>query len=113
MRVLLPRLWLVLLAGVAALPGHAADVRNVRLWAGPDSTRVVVDLSGRAQHSLSVLKNPDRVVLDVPNARLASGSHPPGGAGAVKRVRMSKNSSDVRIVLELAHSARAKSFPTT
>jgi N-acetylmuramoyl-L-alanine amidase len=113
MRVPFPRLWLVLLAGFAALPGHAADVRNVRLWAGPDSTRVVVDLSGRAQHSLSVLKNPDRVVLDVPNARLASGSHPPGAAGAVKRVRMSKNSSAVRIVLELAHPVRAKSFLTT
>jgi N-acetylmuramoyl-L-alanine amidase len=73
---------------------------------------VVVDLSGRAQHSLSVLKNPDRVVLDVPNARLASGSHPPGAAGAVKRVRMSKNSNAVRIVLELAHPVRAKSFLT-
>ena len=32
----------------------AVDVRDVRLWAGPESTRVVVDLSGRAQHSLLV-----------------------------------------------------------
>jgi N-acetylmuramoyl-L-alanine amidase len=108
-----PRVWLALLAGVVALPAHAADVRDVRLWAGPDSTRVVVDLSGRAQHSLTVLKNPDRVVLDVRNARLAAGPHPPGAAGAVKRVRMSRSAGAVRIVLELAHPVRAKSFLTS
>jgi N-acetylmuramoyl-L-alanine amidase len=110
--------WLVLLAGAVSLPAQAVlaapavDVRGVRLWAGPDSTRVVVDLSGRAEHSLSVLKNPDRVVLDVPSARLQAGSKAPVAAGAVKLVRMSGHSGEVRIVLELAHPIRAKSFLT-
>jgi N-acetylmuramoyl-L-alanine amidase len=108
----------VLLAGAvcssaqAAQAAQAVDVRGVRLWAGPDSTRVVVDLSGRAQHSLIVLKNPDRVVLDVPSARLSLASPAPAGAGAVKLVRMSRHSSEVRIVLELTHPQRAKSFLT-
>ena len=44
------------------------DVHAVRLWAGPDNTRIVLDLSGSAQHSLAVLGNPERVVLDVPGA---------------------------------------------
>src|SRR5580658_10213656 len=102
---LLPRVvWLVLLAGALSLAApavraaQAVDVRGVRLWAGPDSTRVVVDLSGRAEHSLSVLKNPDRVVLDVPSARLTLGSPAPAAAGAVKAVRMSRHSGEVRIV---------------
>jgi len=60
--------WGILLSTVL-LPAHAVEVRAVRLWAGPDSTRVVLDLSGTAQHSLQVLKNPDRVVLDVVGAR--------------------------------------------
>src|ERR1700733_266030 len=81
-------LWSVLLATVLALPAHAVDVRAVRLWAGPDSTRVVLDLSGSAQHSLQVLKNPDRVVLDV--ARRPSG--------------------ELRIVLDLVRPIQAKSF---
>jgi N-acetylmuramoyl-L-alanine amidase len=104
--------WIALLATAWGLPAHAVDVRAVRLWAGPDSTRVVLDLSGSAQHSLQVLKNPDRVVLDVAGARLASGARAaPGGAGAVKHVRMARRpSGELRIVLDLARPAQAKSF---
>ncbi len=66
-----PLAWVMLLSTSLMLPAQAVDVRAIRLWAGPDSTRVVLDLSGSAQHSLQVLKNPDRVVLDVAGARLA------------------------------------------
>jgi N-acetylmuramoyl-L-alanine amidase len=107
--------WLLLLGAALCMSAQAApavDVRGVRLWAGPDSTRVVVDLSGRAEHSLSVLKNPDRVVLDVPSAHLKPGSYTPAGAGAVKAVRVSGHAGAVRIVLELAHPQHAKSFLT-
>ena len=103
--------WAALLVTVL-LPAHAVEVRAVRLWAGPDSTRVVLDLSGSAQHSLQVLKNPDRVVLDVAGARLASGARTsPAGTGAVKQVRMARRpSGELRIVLDLARPIQAKSF---
>jgi len=103
-----------LLAILATRPVHAVEVRNVRLWAGPDSTRVVVDLSGNAAHSLLVLQNPDRVVLDVSGARLARTARTaPAGAGAVKLVRMANRSSgELRIVLDLTQPIQAKSFLT-
>ncbi len=86
--------WGILLAALLALPAHAVDVRAVRLWAGPDSTRVVLDLSGGAQHSLQVLKNPDRVVIDVAGAKLAGSAHrAPAGTGTVKQVRMARRAS--------------------
>src|SRR3984957_7110103 len=113
MRSLLSQIvWVALLATVLQLPAHAVDVRAVRLWAGPDSTRVVLDLSGSAQHSLQVLKNPDRVVLDVAGARLAGSAHAaPAGAGAVKQVRMARRpSGELRIVLDLVRPIQAKSF---
>src|SRR5882724_7251292 len=66
--------WVTLLSTLLLLPAHAVDVRAIRLWAGPESTRVVLDLSGSTQHTLQVLKNPDRVVLDVADARLARGA---------------------------------------
>jgi N-acetylmuramoyl-L-alanine amidase len=95
-------------------PALAVDVRDVRLWAGPDGTRVVVDLSGSAQHSLLVMHNPERVVLDVPGARVAKGAHTqPAGAGAVSQVRMSRGpSGNLRLVLDLARPIQAKSFLT-
>ena len=101
----------LLLAIVLASPAHAVEVRAVRLWAGPDGTRVVLDLSGSAQHSLQVLKNPDRVVLDVSRARMARGARAPNAAGAVKQVRMAgRPSGELRIVLDLSRPIRAKSF---
>jgi len=91
---------------------HVVDVRAVRLWAGPDDTRIVLDLSGSAQHSLIVMKNPDRVVLDLPEARLAAGARGiPAAAGAIKQVRMaSRSDGTLRIVFDLSHSIHAKSF---
>jgi N-acetylmuramoyl-L-alanine amidase len=105
----------VLLAGMLASPVLAVDVKDVRVWAGPDNTRVVVDLSGRAEHSLLVLKNPDRVVLDVSGARLAAGARAStAGAGAVRLVRMARRASgELRIVLDLTRPIHAKSFLTT
>ena len=105
----------LLLATLLLQPALAVDVRDVRVWAGPDNTRVVVDLSGSAQHRLSVLHNPERVVLDVIGARLGKGARtPPAGAGAVRQVRMSRNpKGNLRLVLDLARPIQAKSFLTT
>ncbi|HEY1314286.1 MAG TPA: N-acetylmuramoyl-L-alanine amidase [Steroidobacteraceae bacterium] len=111
MNILLPRpVWAMLLS-MLMLPAHAVDVRAIRLWAGPDSTRVVLDLSGSAQHNLQVLKNPDRVVLDVANARLASGARTALATGSVKQLRVARRpSGELRIVLDLARPIQAKSF---
>jgi N-acetylmuramoyl-L-alanine amidase len=104
----------LLLATASLQPAFAVDVRGVRLWAGPDNTRVVVDLSGSAQHTLAVLHNPERVVLDVPGGRLGKGARTSGGAGAVKQVRTTRGpAGSLRLVLDLARPIQAKSFLTT
>jgi N-acetylmuramoyl-L-alanine amidase len=61
---------------------------------------------------LQVLKNPDRVVLDVADARLAGSAHTaPAGAGAVKQVRMARQpTGELRVVLDLTRPIQAKSF---
>jgi N-acetylmuramoyl-L-alanine amidase len=107
-RCALQVLLLTLLFGSA----HAVEVRAVRLFAGPEGTRVVLELSASATHSLVVLQNPDRVVLDVAGAHLARGAGaPPAGAGAVKQVRMAQRpSGELRIVFDLARPIRANSF---
>jgi len=105
----------LLLGALLLQPAYAVDVRAIRLWAGPDNTRVVVDLSGAAQHNLLLLHNPERVVLDVSGAHLAKSARgAPRGAGAVKTVRMSRNpSGNFRLVLDLARPIQAKSFLST
>jgi N-acetylmuramoyl-L-alanine amidase len=61
---------------------------------------------------LLILHTPERVVLDVSGARLGkSARSAPPGAGAVKRVRMSRSpSGNLRLVLDLARPVQAKSF---
>ena len=106
---------LTLLAAVTlAVPAGAVEVRALRLWASPEGTRAVLDLSGSAQHSVLVLKNPDRIVLDVAGARLAPGWRAPAGVGDVKQVRLGRRSSgELRIVLDLARPIHPKSFLAT
>ena len=91
---------------------QALQVRAVRVWADTDNTHVVVDLSGSAPHSLAVLKNPDRIVLDIAGAQLGARARAaPSPAGVIKRVRMAKRpTGELRIVLDLVHAIRAKSF---
>jgi N-acetylmuramoyl-L-alanine amidase len=90
------------------------EVRAVRLWASPEGTQVVIELSGSAKHSLLMLKNPDRVVLDVSAARLAAGVRRPPASGVVKEVRMARRpGGELRVVLDLTRPIRAKSFLAT
>jgi N-acetylmuramoyl-L-alanine amidase len=105
---------LALCALALCAPARGAEVRDIRLWAGPDSTRVVLDLSASARHQLSVLKNPDRIVLDIADAHLRKGAHRiPAGTGAVQRVRLGRRpTGELRVVLDLAHAVRPKSFLT-
>lgn len=96
----------------AAVQGGAVDVREVRLSADARSTHIELALASRVQHTLSVLKNPDRVVLDVPGAHLTSAAvSAPAPAGAVRWVRMGRRpSGDLRIVFDLTHPVQARSF---
>jgi N-acetylmuramoyl-L-alanine amidase len=104
----------MLLSASFTLQAYAVEVSAIRLWAGPDNTRVVLDLSGSAQHSLQILKNPDRVVLDVAGARLANSARTaPAGTGLVKEVRMGRRpSGELRVVFDMMRPIQAKSFLT-
>jgi N-acetylmuramoyl-L-alanine amidase len=104
----------VLLAASPAMSAQAVDVRDVRVWASPENTRVVLDLSGSAQHSLLVLHDPERVVLDVAGAHWAKGAKSGvAGAGLVKSVRFGhRPNGELRVVMDLARPISAKSFLT-
>jgi len=110
----LQRIALLALAIAWVAPARAVEVRAVRLWASPEGTQVVIELSGSAKHSLLTLKNPDRVVLDVAGARLSAGAQRPPASGVVKEVRMARRpNGELRVVLDLTRPMRAKSFLAT
>ena len=89
------------------------EVLDVRLWRAPDHTRVVFDLSAPVSHSLLELKNPNRLVIDMPNASLRDALIDlPLDNTPVKRVRSGvREGNDLRIVFDLGAKVRPKSFP--
>lgn len=89
-----------------------AQINGVRMWASPESTRLVIDLSKSAGHRLSSLSNPERVVIDIDKAKLKG---PVTGLnydlGAISDIRSAnKKQNKVRLVLDLKHKIHPKSF---
>jgi N-acetylmuramoyl-L-alanine amidase len=106
--------WGGLLALAVVLPCHAVEVRDVRLWSGPENTRLVLDLSGSAAHSISLLRNPERIVLDIRGAHLHHGLRPPTSTvGMIHGVRIAQyTASDLRVVIDVDHAVRPQTFMT-
>jgi len=103
---------LFLFALCASNAWGAVSVKDIRLWAGPDSTRVVFDVSGPVSHTLSTLQDPDRIVVDIATAQLASSIRSmPDGRGFVKQLRGAvQRDGDYRVVIDLTGPAQAHSF---
>jgi len=111
--------WLVVLlvTSLALVPASAVNagalqVQGARLWAAPDSTRVVFDVTGPVEHRLFTLKNPDRLVIDLPNAGIDSKvREAQTRGGIVKSLRSGpRNKKDLRLVLDLKGAVKPKSF---
>jgi N-acetylmuramoyl-L-alanine amidase len=97
---------------IVAVSATAGEVRNLRVWAGPDSTRAVLDLDQRVEYSLFTLDNPARIVIDIEGAGLdrellLDEEH----SGVIRSVRHGvRNGHDLRVVLDLEAGARPQSF---
>ena len=99
------------LAAVGASAARLVTVKDVRIWAGPDGTRLVFDLSEPAEHNVLTLDNPDRVVVDIPGAALESERVLPEGQGFVKQLRAgAQPNGDLRVVVDLTGPAQPKTF---
>ncbi|SFP66648.1 N-acetylmuramoyl-L-alanine amidase [Pseudomonas borbori] len=102
----------VVLAALAAEVVAASDVRSVRLWRAPDNTRLVFDLSGPVQHSVFTLTAPNRIVIDVSGAKLATSfdnlalsNTPITGMRSAQRT-----AEELRVVIDLSAQVTPKSF---
>ncbi len=99
------------LAGVAGGTAHAAEVKALRIWAGPEYTRAVFDVSGPLDYKLFDLSGPDRLVLDLRGSTFSGSYGTPDAKGLLKAVRSGKQGDkDLRVVFDLAQGVRPKSF---
>lgn len=105
------RVALALVVLLLAFPAFAeVQVENVRVSHQDERTRVVLDLSGSAEHKVFHLDDPDRVVLDLSKARMGT-DRLPGDQGMLQRVRSApRGDRDLRMVLDVSGAVRVQSF---
>ena len=90
----------------------ATQINAVRMWSGPDGTRVVFDLDRRVLHKVFVLSAPDRIVVDLQDAYFSKPlSDLDYSQSLVKGIRTAKrNTSDLRVVFDVDTAVNPKSF---
>jgi N-acetylmuramoyl-L-alanine amidase len=97
--------------GALAAP-RLALVKDVRVFAANvDTTRVVFELSQAASERVFALDNPQRVVIDIADARADLASGWPTGQGLVKEFRPGDQGNGVlRVVLDVSQAVQWRSF---
>jgi N-acetylmuramoyl-L-alanine amidase len=95
---------LILVLGVApSLAVAATRLTGVELTADGAGARLTLQLGAKVDRRVFALDSPDRVVIDLPGVRAASGLRLPAGAGPVATVRSGARPGDtLRLVVELA-----------
>ena len=98
----------------SAVAAAANTLNSVRVWAAPDSTRVVFDLGKKPDYDSFTLENPERLVIDladtVQGKKLTLSKL--SNSELVKRIRFSKppKKSILRLVVDLKQAAKANLF---
>lgn len=102
----------ILTSSLPAAAAELARLQDIRVWAGPEQTRIVFDLSAVADYSVFTLDNPDRVVIDIRQSRrIDSIRESREGKGLVRSVRLGvQPGSTTRVVLDLSARAKPESF---
>jgi N-acetylmuramoyl-L-alanine amidase len=88
---------------LAQSAGAATSLKSIALDSASEAgARIVLTLTGASAQNVFTLNNPDRLVIDLPETRLASGLRMPAPAGPVKSLRSgSQPRQTLRLVLEL------------
>ena len=99
---ILPVVIRVALLFLLVLPAtlRAAELRELRVEPGDSRTRVVLELSGAAEHRFFLLDGPRRAVIDLRGSRLATAATVPAGRGLATRIRTGPQpNGDLRVVV--------------
>ncbi|WP_426269533.1 N-acetylmuramoyl-L-alanine amidase [Dyella kyungheensis] len=87
---------------------RAADVKSARVWAGPEYTRVVLDVSGPVTYKVN--QDGDQLTVDLNASSISGGFSSPGATGLYKGMSGAKQGNNVRLTAKVDPSSSVKSF---
>jgi N-acetylmuramoyl-L-alanine amidase len=89
---------------------HAA-VDGIRVWAAPESTRLVFDLSQGVKYKIFSLDNPHRVVIDIHDAKFQANLDQISLMDSrITQIRHSMKNGTLRIVLDMEEQVKPSGF---
>jgi N-acetylmuramoyl-L-alanine amidase len=105
----LARALAVLIMATAPLcAAQAADLMHARVWAGPQYTRVVLDMSGPLDYQ--VRRDGTQMVVDLGDSRIADGFFDPSAQGLYRGMSHRIEGNRLKLVASVAADSQLKSF---
>src|SRR6056300_118959 len=105
------------LASFTSIAAATSAVENIRIHAAPEKTRLVFDISEPIEHTLFLLENPRRLVIDMPATALKPAPRKQRWRASdlsdtdIDKIRFSSaKHADLRVVLELSDAVKPRSF---
>ncbi len=105
--------WALLLLALSSFEALGVqEVRNLRVWHSPESTRVVFDVSENVAYKTFKLENPSRLVVDLADTVLTGGIPVIDGANKhISSIRSgSPSGNTLRVVFDLKQELKVASF---
>ena len=97
-----------LLALAPFCAAKAADVKSARVWAGPEYTRVVLDVSGPVTYKIK--QDGDQVTIDLDGSSVSSSFSSPAAQGLYKGLTGARQGSGARLTAKVDPASTVKSF---
>ena len=97
-----------ILAAVPLSAPRAADLKGARVWAGPEYTRVVLDVAGPLQYTIS--QTGGQIVVDLPDSQAMAAFSDPGAQGLFRGMTDARKGAGLQLTTKVDPASRLKSF---
>lgn len=97
-----------LLAGVSLCGARAAEVKDARVWAGPDYTRVVLDASGPLQYKVD--QKGGRIVVELGDSEAAADFSAPAAQGLYRGLSQARSGKSLLLTASVEPYSQLKTF---
>ncbi|WP_233172057.1 N-acetylmuramoyl-L-alanine amidase [Dyella sp. ASV21] len=87
---------------------RAADLKSARVWAGPEYTRVVLDVSGPVSYKLK--QDGDQLTVDLSDSTIGSDFNGPAAQGLYKGLTTARQGDGVKLTAKVDPSSTYKTF---
>ena len=97
-----------MLAALSPCLAQAAQVKDARVWAGPQYTRVVLDADGPLQYTIE--QKDGQVVVDLRGSQAASGFSAPAAQGLYRGISHAQRGNNLQLTASVDPASQLKSF---